>query len=134
MRRVILDSNFLFLVFQFKIDIFDEMEALIGRFEPVVLSTTVKELEELTKRGSEKLRRQASAALKMAGRCKVMNVEMEPGETFDDVILRIAKEWRYPVATNDRTLRRRLRGEDVPTIFLRQRSHLEIEGYIETSD
>jgi len=48
MRRVILDSNFLFLVFQFKIDIFDEMEALIGRFEPVVLSTTVKELEELT--------------------------------------------------------------------------------------
>jgi rRNA-processing protein FCF1 len=34
------------------------------------------------------------------------------------------------VATNDRELRRKLRREHVPTIFLRERSHLEIEGFV----
>jgi len=130
MIRVILDSNFLFVPYQFKIDIFDELEALIGRFEPVVLSTALEELRSLSDdKSSEKVRRQALSALELTKRCKLVDVEKRAEESSDDVILRVAKEWKCPVATNDGMLRKRLRKAGLATIFLRQRARLEIEGY-----
>jgi rRNA-processing protein FCF1 len=129
MIKVILDSNFLFVPIQFKTDIFEELEGLLGRFEPIVLSTTVEELEGLLRNRSVKIRRQASLALELAKRCKIIEVEKNLEESCDNVILRIAKEWKCPVATNDGILRRRLREAEVATIFLRQKSLLEIEGY-----
>jgi len=129
MIKVILDSNFLFIPLQFKIDIFDEIEALIGRFEPIILSTTMEELRSFSKKSSIKTQKQALSALNLAKRCRLVSVEKRPEESFDDVILRVAKEWKYSVATNDRTLRKRLRETGITTIFLRQKSHLEIEGY-----
>ena len=130
MLRVILDSNFLFVPFQFHVDIFDELEALLGKYEPVILSTTLEELKSLTKKRSVKMQRQASAVLELVGRCKVVDVEKKPGESYDDIILRIARESKSPVATNDKELRRKLRGEGVAVIFLRQKSHLGIEGQL----
>jgi len=129
MVRVILDSNFLFVPFQFKIDIFDELEALVGRFEPLVLSTTLEELRSLSDgKNPEKVRRQALSALELTKRCRLVDMEKKAEENFDDVIVRVAREWKCPVATNDRMLRKRLRKAGVATIFLRQRSRLEIEG------
>ena len=130
MVTVILDSNFLFVPFQFHVDIFDELEALLGRYEPVILSTTLEELRGLTKKGSEKMRRQASAALELVERCRAVEVERQSGESYDDVILRTAKEWTSPVATNDANLRKRLREAGLATIFLRQKAPLEIQGNI----
>lgn len=130
MVKVILDSNFLFLPFQFHIDVFDELGTLLGRYEPVILSTTLEELESLTEKRSVKESRQASAALELARRCRVVEVERKPEESYDDVILRIGKEWKSPVATNDKTLRKRLREAGLANIFLRQKSRLEIEGHV----
>jgi len=130
MQKVIFDANFLFAQFQFKIDVFSEIESLIGRFEPIVLSTTLEELKKLSMKRLEKVRKQTMLALELAGRCKLMEVELKPGESFDDVILRVAKENNCVVATNDRRLRKRLRESGIPTIFVRQRSHLQIEGYV----
>jgi rRNA-processing protein FCF1 len=54
------------------------------------------------------------------------------GEEFagspDDAIVKVASEWRSPVFTNDRALRKRLRDINVPVIYVRQKSRLEIEG------
>lgn len=130
MRKVILDSNFLFIPFQFRIDVLKELENIIGRFEPIVLSTTVEELKDLARDKSEKTRKQALLALEIAERCVLVGVEKDPTETYDDVILRKSKEWSCPVATNDKELRRRLRKEFIPVIYLRQRKRLELEGYI----
>jgi rRNA-processing protein FCF1 len=129
MVKVILDSNFLFVPFQFRIDIFEELEGLLGRYEPVVLSTTFEELESLLGKRSIKIRQQASAALELAKRCRIVEVEKKTGESYDDIVLRVAKEWKCPVATNDAALRKRLRETKVATIFLRQTRRLEIEGY-----
>jgi len=41
MIKVILDSNFLLVPFQFRIDIFEELNNLLGKAEPIVLSTTL---------------------------------------------------------------------------------------------
>lgn len=130
MVKVILDSSFLFIPFQFQVDIFDELEALLGRFEPLVLSTTLQELKGLSKKRSIKMRKQATAVLELADRCKIVDVERNPNESCVDVILRTARKWKVPVATNDSKLRRKLREAGVPTIFLRQKSYLGVEGHI----
>jgi len=129
--KVILDSNFLFIPSQFKVDIFEELSKLLNRrFDPVLLSPTYGELLEIAEKGSPKMRQQASLALKFAEKCHVVRVEKGLKETHDDVIVRVAAEWRSPVATNDRELRKRLRNLGVPVIFLRQRRRLELEGEV----
>ncbi|MEM3745166.1 MAG: 30S processome protein Utp24 [Candidatus Bathyarchaeia archaeon] len=130
MRKVILDANFLLLPIQFKIDIFSEIEGLIGHFEPIVLSTTVEELRRLAAKGSEKTRRQALLAMEIAKKCKIIQVDVKPEEKCDDVLMRFAKEKNCIVATNDRILRRKLRESGITTIFLRQGSYLQVNGYI----
>jgi len=131
MIRVIFDSNFLFVPSQFQLDIFEELTNLLSqRFEPVLLSPTYMELLKIAEMGSPKLRKQASLALKLAEKCRVVQVEKGLEEMHDDVIVRVATEWRCPVATNDRELRKRLRNVGVPVIFLRQRQRLELEGTV----
>lgn len=130
MQKVIFDTNFLFLPIQFKIDIFSEVEGLIGRFEPIVLSVTIEELKKLSAKGSEKIQRQVLLAMEIAKKCKIIQVDVKPEEKYDDVLLRIAKEKNCIVATNDRILRRKLRENNIATIFLRQGSFLQINGYV----
>jgi len=127
--KVIIDSNFLFVPAQFKIDVFEELMNLLNqRFEPILLSATYQELQRMAEEGSPSRRKQASLALKLAKKCRLVNIEKGAGETNDDVILRIATAWKSPVATNDRELRKKLRGRDIPVIFLRGKNRLELEG------
>ena len=126
---ILIDSNFLFVPSNFKVDIFEGLTNLLGRrYTPILLSPTYRELLKISERGSPKMRRQASLALKLAEKCEVIPVEQGHEETHDDVIVRVASEWRCPVATNDGTLRKRLRNISVPVIYLRQMSRLEMEG------
>ena len=128
---MILDSNFLFIPSQFHVDIFKELENRLNRrFDPILLSPTRMELLKMTEKGSPKKRQQALLALKLTEKCRTVNVEQSHKETPDDVIVRVAKDWRCPVATNDKELRKRLRIKSVPVIYLRQKSHLEVEGDI----
>lgn len=129
--KVILDSNFLLVPSKFKIDIFEGLTKLLSRrYTPILLSPTHKELLKIAEKGSPKIRRQASLALKLAGKCEVFPVEQSYEESHDDVIVRVASEWRCPVATNDGELRKRLRNISVPVIYLRQTSRLEMEGSV----
>ena len=128
--KVILDSNALFVPLEFKIDIFEELGQLLKRnVEFILLSPVKHELEVLAAGESPKIRRQASFALQLAEKCKLVAVENR-GETTDDVIIRVAKKWNSPVFTNDRVLKRRLRDISVPVIYLRQKSRLDIDGLI----
>ena len=127
--KVILDSNFLFIPAKFQIDVFEELAKLLNqRFEPVLLSSIYQELKTMAEKGAPSRRRQASLALKLAEKCKKIDVEKHLEETNDDVILRIATLWKSPVATNDRELRRKLRARAIPVIYLRSKNRLELEG------
>jgi hypothetical protein len=127
--KVILDSNFLFIPSQFQVDIFEELSKLLNqRIDPIILSPTRMELLKMTKKDSPKMSKKASLVLKLAENCHLVDVEQGFEETPDDVIVRVAAEWKCPVATNDRVLRRRLRDISVPVIYLRQKSRLEMEG------
>jgi len=127
--RVILDLNFLFVPSQFRVDIFEGLSNLLGRrFVPVLLSSTYEELRRMTKLNSPKMRQQALLAIRLAEKCQLFPGKQGVEETPDDVIVRVAKEWRCPVATNDRVLKKRLRDISVPVIYLRQKTRLAIEG------
>lgn len=127
--RVILDSNAFFVPLQFKIDIFDCLEKLLKRkHELILLSPIKRELEAFAKKGSPKMRKNALCALKLAEKCKYFEVDAPVSELADDVIVKIAKEWKAIVFTNDRQLKKRLRDISMPVIYVRQKSRLEIDG------
>jgi len=74
------------------------------------------------------MRKNACYALRLAEKCKYVEVEGSASTHADDVIVKISGEWRSPVFTNDRQLRKRLRDISVPVIYVRQKSRLEIDG------
>jgi len=129
--KIIIDTNFFLIPSKFRLDIFEELDKSLGRrVEPILLSSAYFELQKLAMSDSVKLSKQARLGLRLARRCKIVDVERKAGESNDDLTLRVAVEWACPVATNDRELREKLRDSGVPVVFLRQRSQLEVEGSV----
>ena len=129
--KVVLDANFFFIPSQFNLDIFEELANLLNqRFEPILISSTQKELQGLAKSHSPKTRKQAVLALRLAEKCRLIPVKKGLRETYDDVIVRVAVEWKSPVATNDNELKSNLRKNGVPVIFLRQKHRLAMDGSV----
>jgi len=130
--KILMDTNAFFIPFQFGLDIFEELRNLLNRkFELIILKRTREELEKLAGTGSPKMRRLAFSALKLAEKCRLVSGKPGFSGSHDDLILEMAKKWNCPVFTNDRMLRKRLRDINVPVIYLRQKTRLEIEGSIE---
>jgi len=126
--KVILDSNFLMAPFQFHVDVFDELEYLLQKKIDFIVPSAVKlELTTISSRGGEGAA-EASLALQLASRCRVVDVNLQPNETVDDAILKAAQKLTAVVATNDIELRKRLRDINIPVVYLRDKSKLEIEG------
>ncbi len=129
---VIMDSNALFAPLEFKVDIHGELERLLNRrFELILLSPVRRELEALASNASPKTRKMAAFALEYAKKCRLVEVNSSAG-TVDDALVETAARCRKPVFTNDAELRRRLRNISVPVIYVRQKSHLAIEGMIQS--
>ena len=129
--KIIIDSNALFIPIQFKLDLFFELEKLLKRnFELIILSPIKQELEILSEKGPLKNRKAAKFALEIAQKCSYAQTNYLENVPVDDIIIEIARKWGTPVFTNDRQLRKKLRDISVPVIYLRQKSHLEIDGMI----
>ena len=126
--KVILDSNFLMIPFQFNIDIFQEIEYLLQKRVDFVVPSAVKsELTGISSRGGEGAP-EASLALQLASRCRVVEVSLESGESVDDAIVKASQKLGAVVATTDIALKKRLRDINVPVVYLRKKSKLEVEG------
>lgn len=126
---VILDSNFLFVPLRFGVDIFEELQRLLGTTVRYIVTTPIiDELKFLRTGGKPSFRKEVDFALGITHNCEVMEESLSPSETVDDSILRVASENGFIVATNDAELRKRLRKVGIPVVFLRQKNHLEIDG------
>jgi rRNA-processing protein FCF1 len=116
MLRVVVDTNFLILPFANKVDIFSEIERLVPeKHEIVTLSSVLEELKGLGIKGKAPLQLAKSKNLRV----------IEAKEKVDESLVKIGKEPETIVCTNDFILRKRLRTQGTPTIFLRSSSHLE---------
>jgi rRNA-processing protein FCF1 len=104
----------------------------------VVPAGVESELTGISARGGEGAA-EASLALQLASRCRVVEVTLNQGETVDDAIVKASQKLGAVVATTDIELKKRLRDptapvgleagwHPVPVIFLRDKTKLEIDG------
>jgi rRNA-processing protein FCF1 len=130
--EIILDTNALFVPLQFRIDIQESLKALLNTNFKLILPLPVKaELERLADKGSPKIRRDATYALETLIKIGQFEIDENYAELPpDDAVLRTAQSRRALVFTNDRVLRRRLRDINVPVIYVRQKSRLEVDGKV----
>jgi hypothetical protein len=114
--------------FQFHVDVFEELEYLLQKKVDFIVPSSVKlELTEISSRGGEGAA-EASLALQLASRCRVVDVSLQPQETVDDAIVKAAQKLGAVVATSDVELKKRLRDINIPVVYLRDKSKLEVEG------
>jgi rRNA-processing protein FCF1 len=113
------------------VDIFSELVNLANRRVELVLFSPVYEEIKALSRKEGKQGKLAKAVLKyLQNKTTLVNVTIMPDESVDDFLLRLADDWKCPVATNDRRLRARLRHINIPVIYLRQKSYLEVDGLL----
>jgi hypothetical protein len=114
--------------FQFNLDVFQEIEFLLQKKVDFIVPSAVKsELTGLSTRGGEGAA-EASLALQLASRCRVVEVTLEANETVDDAIVKASQKLGAVVATNDIELKNRLKLLKVPVVYLRDKSKLEVDG------
>lgn len=122
--RVLLDTNALMMPVQFRIDLFEELRYLLGRYEPLVLVDVKRELEGLARGGGNDAAA-ARAGLIFAERCREVESQSS-ARAVDDRVEAYAAAEGCMVATNDRRLRNALLAVGVPVISLRSQKKLEI--------
>jgi len=131
MRRVkvLMDTNFLLLPFNEGVNIISELDRVLEvSYELLVPSFCIEELRRLSTRGA-KYQRMYSLAMQIIDRhCRIIEEELKPDEKVDDALIRLAKKLGAVVATGDAELRRKLRLEGIPIIYLRCGKKLEVEG------
>jgi rRNA-processing protein FCF1 len=122
--KVLLDTNFLLLPFQRRIDVFEEIPKLIGgAVDFLVLPQIQKELEWITSNGKEKDKRAARSSMELiAHYCQIPETIPPSIQNLDAdmALLQYAEKTGAIVATNDSDLRRELRKQGSRVIFLRK--------------
>lgn len=126
--QVIADTSFLMIPGLFSVDIVGELDRLLEQpHELVIPSPVLQELRQIFERGKPKEQTAAKIGLILAKRGKVTKIK----GAADEVILNLALKEGYAVGTTDAALRKELRRCRVPVIYLRQKSHLAIDGWIQ---
>ncbi|WP_317063785.1 type II toxin-antitoxin system VapC family toxin [Methanoculleus caldifontis] len=122
--RVLLDTNALLMPAQFGIDLYDELMALFGDFEPITLEEVIGELQGLA-RGRGRDAAAARVGLAMARRATVVPSE-SGAERVDDRVVDYARREGCVVVTNDRGLRNALLHEGIDVVSMRRARTLEL--------
>lgn len=111
----------------FGVDVVRELNRLLEQpHELAIPSPVLQELRRISERGKPKEKTAAKIGLILAKRGKVIGAK----GAADEAILTLALKGHYAVGTTDAALRKELRRRGVPVIYLRQKSHLAIDGWI----
>lgn len=123
--KILLDANALMMPAQFQIDLFDELRALLGAFEPLVLSGVIRELTGISRaRGRDGAA--ARHGLVLGERCTIVETGNLKSESVDAQMIEYAALNACMVVTNDRRVRDALFTRGIGVISLRNQKKLEI--------
>ncbi|MDO8740649.1 MAG: nucleotide-binding protein [Candidatus Woesearchaeota archaeon] len=125
MKAIILDTNFLTIPAEFKVDIFSEIDRICNfNYSLFVLDKSVEELKKMieTQKGKEKAK--ARLALQLIENKEISIIKTNSGKTVDDLLVDLSEDRNNIIATQDRELRKQLKGKT--TIFLRNKKYLEM--------
>ncbi len=117
--RVILDTNFLIDLFRFKVGL-EEIFDIFPDAQLCVLQPSVGELQKIAKSKSKDSK---YAKVSLAFRDGIKILECDEPET-DNALLNFSKD--SVIATNDRTLRKKITEKGGKVIYLRAKKHLAL--------
>jgi rRNA-processing protein FCF1 len=116
MKKIILDTNALMAIAEFKIDLFSELESCCDfTYDLFVLSGTIKELNKIMEEQRQKFKRAAKlglAIIKAKGIKKIASTDY-----VDDVLVEFSKKGDL-ILTQDIELKKRL---SKPYLTIRQK-------------
>ncbi|WP_324449115.1 nucleotide-binding protein [Methanoculleus sp.] len=121
---MLLDTNALLMPAQFGVDLYDELLALFGDFEPIALEEVVGELSGLA-RGRGRDAAAARVGLALVRRSTVVP-SGSTAEGVDNRVIEYARREGCTVVTNDRELRNALLREGVDVVSMRRQKTLEL--------
>ncbi|SFS40364.1 PIN domain-containing protein [Halostagnicola kamekurae] len=122
--RVALDTSALMMPVELDVRLFDELDRLLGEFEPTTPQSVVEELRRLGEKGGTEGTAASVGHDLATDRCLVVDTE----ESYaDDALVELAREGAVDyVVTNDRPLRDRVLEARRPVIALRGRNKLAV--------
>ena len=123
--KILLDTNFILIPAQFKVDIYTEIKRIMTvPYELYVLDKTLTELDVIieTSRGRNKASAKLAKAILEARKPKTLKTTSK--DYVDKLILGLTG---YIVATQDRELRAELKRKGIKTIVLRQKKYLILD-------
>jgi hypothetical protein len=121
---IIFDTNFLFVPFEFTIDIISNIEHLVGKnYSFYIYEGTLSELKNIEKK-KDKNKKFLPLITTMLSRYQFKIITSNQ-EYIDDQILENADKGVL-IATNDKELRQKLWKIPCKVLYMRQKSYLEI--------
>ena len=127
MKKILLDTNFLLIPYQFKVDIFSEIDRICQfQYKIYILDKTLKELDNIIKVQKRKHREAAKIALQLLKIKGIEVIRTDSPKRTDDIIASYGIEKGFLIATQDKDLKRKLVNRNVIVIVLRQKKFLAI--------
>ena len=130
MKRIILDTSFLLVPYQFKVDIIRGIEEIADiPYGLFILDRTIDEIESIirSQKGADRDAARFALEIIRKERISVIPTENKTNKNVDDLLVEQA-DWNTDiVATQDKELKKRLREKKVRIIGLRQKNHLKID-------
>ena len=115
LKSIILDTNFLVYVLEFKIDLFDELDRVIpSGYKAKILDKTINELEKLSVKNVY-----AKIALGLLDKFEVIKTS---GDDVDDMLVEMQGN-NVIIGTQDRELKNRL---ECSKLIIRQKKYLAL--------
>ncbi len=126
-KQVILDTNFLLIPGQFKVDIFTQIQEIMNEpFELCIVDKSIKELNKVAATGKEKDRFASKLALVLIRQKNLKTLHsFGSKKSVDDIIVKKADSNTF-IATQDKALRERVREKGAKIIGMRQKKYLVI--------
>ncbi|MFP8955522.1 PIN domain-containing protein [Natrialbaceae archaeon A-CW3] len=122
--QVALDTSALMMPVELDVRLFDELDRVVGSYEPTTPQSVLEELRRLSEKGGEEGTAANVGHDLATERCLVVDTE---ASYADDALVELAREGVVDyVVTNDLALRDRVLEESIPVIALRGRNKLAI--------
>src|SRR3989344_4718909 len=108
--KIIIDTNLLMAIGQFKVDIFRELDRIITeKYELCIIDRTIDELKKIKENQKGKHKTAAKLALAIVKSKQPKIIKSKEDKSVDDLIVDLAKKEKIAVATQDKELKKKLK-------------------------
>jgi len=122
---IIFDTNFLFVTFDFRVDVIYELKKVIGgTYNLFIYEGTLGELESIERKG-EKNKKFLPLIMKMLHVYNFKIIKSNANYIDDQIMSNLNRN--VLIATNDKELRQKIWKKAYQVLYLRQKQYLEIK-------